>query len=209
MIRCTREVKVDVGARSGRRGAWVSSDIRADRDCGRAHDGILELVDVAGPPIRRERVERILREVLRATGPCGADALEELQSKRRDVLAARTTELWITDSDSGKIVFNKTDADAKVPELPTAAGAHALAFTSDGKTAFVTNQNGDSITLIDAATRRRAQRRARSPWAASRTGSCSAPREHHSGALPSLPAPAPSIFRGMVPGGFLYQPGSA
>lgn len=66
---------------------------------------------------------------------------------------ARTGELWVTDTDSGKIVFNKTDADAKVAELATAAGAHALAFTPDGKTAFVTNQNGDSVTLIDAATR--------------------------------------------------------
>lgn len=65
----------------------------------------------------------------------------------------RTSELWVTDTDSGKVVFNKTDADAKVAELATAAGAHALAFTTDGKTAFVTNQNGDSITLIDAATR--------------------------------------------------------
>ena len=66
---------------------------------------------------------------------------------------ARTSELWVTDTDAGKIVFNKTDADAKVAELPTAAGAHALAFTPDGKTAFVTNQNGDSVTVIDAATR--------------------------------------------------------
>lgn len=65
----------------------------------------------------------------------------------------RPNELWVTDTDSGKIVFNKTDADAKVAELATAAGAHALAFTPDGKTAFVTNQNGDSVTVIDATTR--------------------------------------------------------
>lgn len=66
---------------------------------------------------------------------------------------ARTSELWVTDTDAGKIVFHKTDADAKVAELPTAAGAHALAFTPDGKTAFVTNQNADSISFVDAVTR--------------------------------------------------------
>jgi len=64
----------------------------------------------------------------------------------------RSEELWVTD-DSGKLVFNKTTADAKVAELPTAAGAHAIAFTPDGKTGFITNQLAGSISIIDAATR--------------------------------------------------------
>lgn len=66
---------------------------------------------------------------------------------------SRTDELWLTDVDAGKIVFNKTATDSKVADVPTAAGAHALAFTLDGKTAFVTNQLGASVSLVDSATR--------------------------------------------------------
>lgn len=66
---------------------------------------------------------------------------------------SRTEELWLTNTDVGKIVFNKTSTDAKVAELDTGPGAHALAFTPDGKTAFVTNQLAGSVSVIDAATR--------------------------------------------------------
>ena len=69
------------------------------------------------------------------------------------VPASRTEELWLTDTDSGKIVFNKTAVDAKTSEVATAPGAHALAFSADGKTAFVTNQLGASVSFIDTATR--------------------------------------------------------
>ena len=66
---------------------------------------------------------------------------------------SRTGELWLTDADSGKVVFNKTSADAKTGDLPTAPGAHALAFSPDGKAAYVTNQLGGSISIIDTNTR--------------------------------------------------------
>jgi len=66
---------------------------------------------------------------------------------------SRIGELWLTDADAGKVVFNKTDADAKVAELVTAPGAHALAFTPDGATAYVTNQLNASVSIINAATR--------------------------------------------------------
>lgn len=66
---------------------------------------------------------------------------------------SRTDELWLTNTDAGKIVFNKTSADAKVAELDTEPGAHALAFTPDGKTAFVTNQLAGSVSVVDATTR--------------------------------------------------------
>jgi len=69
------------------------------------------------------------------------------------VPAARTEELWLTDTDAGKIVFNKTSTDAKTAELSTAPGAHALAFSADGKTAYVTNQLSGSISIVDAATK--------------------------------------------------------
>jgi YVTN family beta-propeller protein len=62
---------------------------------------------------------------------------------------ARTGELWVTDAGGGKVVWSRTDAGAKEGELATAAGAHALAFSPDGATGFVTNQLADSITIID------------------------------------------------------------
>lgn len=65
----------------------------------------------------------------------------------------RTSELWVTDADAGKVVFHETASEAKTAELPTAAGAHALAFTPDGNTAFVTNQLGNSLSFVDSATR--------------------------------------------------------
>lgn len=69
------------------------------------------------------------------------------------VPASRTQELWVTDTDAGKVVFNKTDVDAKSGEIATASGAHALAFAPDGNTAYVTNQLSASVTVIDAASR--------------------------------------------------------
>jgi len=65
----------------------------------------------------------------------------------------RTAELWVTDADAGKVVFNRTDRDARAGDVTTASGAHALAFTPDGRTAFVTNQLAASISVVDASAR--------------------------------------------------------
>lgn len=65
----------------------------------------------------------------------------------------RTGELWLTNTDAGKIVFNETASDKKVAEVDTAPGTHALAFTPDGRTAFVTNQLAGSVSVVDATTR--------------------------------------------------------
>ena len=65
----------------------------------------------------------------------------------------RTSELWVTDADSGKVVFHETASDAKMSDVATAAGAHALAFTPDGSKAFVTNQLSASVSVVDAQTR--------------------------------------------------------
>lgn len=66
---------------------------------------------------------------------------------------ARTDELWVTDADAGKVVLHETASDAKTADVATGAGAHALAFSSDGRTAFVTNQLGHSLSIVDSATR--------------------------------------------------------
>ena len=65
----------------------------------------------------------------------------------------RTAWLWLTDTDAGKIVLNKTASDTKTSELVTAPGAHALAFAPDGSRAYVTNQLSATVSIIDVATR--------------------------------------------------------
>ena len=60
-----------------------------------------------------------------------------------------TGELWVTDAENGKVIFYSTTADMKLGELVTSAGAHAIAFSADGKTAYVSNQAAGSISVID------------------------------------------------------------
>lgn len=65
---------------------------------------------------------------------------------------AAVGELWVTDSDDGKVVFNTTAADMKKGEVSVGAGAHAMAFSKDGATAYVTNQLAGSVSVIDVKT---------------------------------------------------------
>lgn len=62
-------------------------------------------------------------------------------------------ELWVSDAQNGKIVvFSRTQANqpfTRSRELSTGAGAHAIAFSRDGKKAFVTNQEAASVSVID------------------------------------------------------------
>jgi YVTN family beta-propeller protein len=62
-------------------------------------------------------------------------------------------ELWVTDSTNGKVVFYSTATGMKLGELATAAGAHAIAFSADGKAAYVSNQGAGSVSVINAAGR--------------------------------------------------------
>jgi YVTN family beta-propeller protein len=62
-------------------------------------------------------------------------------------------ELWVTDTDNGKLVFLDAANGTKLGEIETAAGAHAFAFSRDGKKAYVTNQEAASVSVIDVATR--------------------------------------------------------
>lgn len=64
-----------------------------------------------------------------------------------------TGKLWVTDADNGSVVlFSKTSETARFARtgtIKTGAGAHAIAFTRDGKTAYVTNQMDHSLSIID------------------------------------------------------------
>lgn len=62
-------------------------------------------------------------------------------------------ELWVTDTDGGKIVVFAAGADTVVAEIPTGAGAHAIAFSDDGTAAYVTNQAAGTVSVLETATR--------------------------------------------------------
>lgn len=64
-------------------------------------------------------------------------------------------ELWVTDPDNGKVHYwTWNDASGQWTHggvFGTGAGAHAVAFTNDGKTAYVTNQMEGSVSVITVA----------------------------------------------------------
>ena len=62
-----------------------------------------------------------------------------------------TGELWITDADDGKLVFNQVTMDKKTGDMSTGAGAHGIAFSTDGKTAYITNQMANTVSVIEVA----------------------------------------------------------
>lgn len=68
------------------------------------------------------------------------------------VAPTRTSELWVIDANAGKVGSHETASEAKMAELPTATGAHALAFTPAGSTAFASNELANSLS---SSTRRR------------------------------------------------------
>ncbi|MBS2009900.1 MAG: hypothetical protein JST01_22815 [Cyanobacteria bacterium SZAS TMP-1] len=63
--------------------------------------------------------------------------------------SAPNSELWVSDSENGKVAFYKSDRSDKLGELATGAGAHAIVFSKDGKTGYVSNQNANSVSVID------------------------------------------------------------
>lgn len=61
--------------------------------------------------------------------------------------------LWVTDADNGKVVFYPSGSSFKSGDLATGAGAHGLAFSRDGKTAYVSNQAAGTVSVIDVESR--------------------------------------------------------
>jgi len=64
-------------------------------------------------------------------------------------------ELWVTDPDNGKVHYWSWDAANNQwkhgGSFVTAAGAHAVAFTAEGNTAYVTNQMANSVSVINVS----------------------------------------------------------
>lgn len=61
-------------------------------------------------------------------------------------------ELWITDAENGKVVFFAAGDTVKSGEAATGAGAHAIQFSGDGLTGYVSNQGAGTVSVIDVAT---------------------------------------------------------
>jgi YVTN family beta-propeller protein len=65
---------------------------------------------------------------------------------------AVVSELWVTDATNGRVVYYKDmggNSWMKHGEFATGADAHAIAFTNDGATAYVTNQGANTVSVIN------------------------------------------------------------
>jgi YVTN family beta-propeller protein len=62
-------------------------------------------------------------------------------------------ELWVSDATNGKLVYYKIISGkwAKQGDIVTGADAHAITFTNDNKTAYVTNQGAGTVSVIMVA----------------------------------------------------------
>ena len=65
-------------------------------------------------------------------------------------------ELWVTDPENGKVHYWTWDTGTNLwvhgGVFNTGLGAHATAFTTDGNTAYITNQKAQSVSVIDVST---------------------------------------------------------
>jgi YVTN family beta-propeller protein len=57
--------------------------------------------------------------------------------------------LWVSDSTNGQVVLFSPYRDQRVAAIPTGTGAHAIAFSPDGRTAYITNQLANTVSAID------------------------------------------------------------
>jgi len=64
-------------------------------------------------------------------------------------------EVWVTGGKEGKVSFFKLNNGnyTKTGEVVTGAGAHAIQFSQDYKTAYVTNQKANSVTILNVDTK--------------------------------------------------------
>jgi YVTN family beta-propeller protein len=61
-----------------------------------------------------------------------------------------TKEVWVSDATNGKVVYYKIISGkwTKQGDIVTGTDAHAITFTSDEKTAYVTNQGAGTVSVI-------------------------------------------------------------
>lgn len=57
--------------------------------------------------------------------------------------------LWVTDPDEAKVVLFSLDRGQRQHEIALQDGSHAVAFSSDGRWAYITNQMAASVSVVD------------------------------------------------------------
>jgi YVTN family beta-propeller protein len=64
-----------------------------------------------------------------------------------------TSEVWVSDATNGKVVYYKVISGkwTKQGDIVTGSDAHAIAFTANHKTAYVTNQGAATVSVIDVS----------------------------------------------------------
>ncbi len=64
-------------------------------------------------------------------------------------------ELWVSDPDNGQVIFFQrvNNTWQKAGAIATGSGAHAIAFTKDGQTAYITNQMAGSVSVLNTTTK--------------------------------------------------------
>jgi YVTN family beta-propeller protein len=60
--------------------------------------------------------------------------------------------VWVTDADAGRVVFYSPTGGEALGEVATGAGAHAISFHGDGTTAYVSNQEEGTVSVLDIET---------------------------------------------------------
>jgi YVTN family beta-propeller protein len=60
--------------------------------------------------------------------------------------------LWVTDADNGRVVLFSLDTVAR-HQITVGAGAHGIVFSGDRRTAYVTNQLADTVSVVDVRSR--------------------------------------------------------
>jgi len=62
--------------------------------------------------------------------------------------------VWVADSYNAKVAIRSASADTQVGVVLAGAGAHGVVFNGDQKTAYVSNQEGNTVSVIDVETRK-------------------------------------------------------
>ena len=64
---------------------------------------------------------------------------------------SQMNELWVTNADSGKVVYFQRMSNQwmMMGDILTGGGAHAITFTNDGMKAYITNQNANTVSIIN------------------------------------------------------------
>lgn len=62
-------------------------------------------------------------------------------------------DIWVTNAEAGSVAFFNATDGTKLGELITGANAHGIAFSRNGKLAYISNQGAGNVSVIDIASK--------------------------------------------------------